>query len=150
MNRGNISLPGVIVLVLCIAGSAGYAQAQTKPEPKPEPKRGIPLPSLPDSVLEPGKTPGEDTTSADPRVRYPKFDVPEYTITGEDSRRLNQAQRPLFVAEGENADARSAGLGRRDRSVMAGDPKNPDIRLSNRSVFGRPQGRLRVVPFALF
>jgi len=125
MNQGNRSRVRVIVLILCIAGWAGHTQAQTKPEPKPEPKRGIPLPSVPDSVLEPAKIPGGDTTGADPRIHYPKFDVPEYTITGEDSRGLNQAQRPVFVAEGENADARSAGLGRRDRSVMAGDPKNP-------------------------
>ena len=111
----------MIVLIMCLAGSGAEAQAQTKPEPK----HGIPLPSLPDSVLRPAKTPGEDTTGADPRVRYPQFDVPEYTITGEDSRRLNQAQRPAFVAEGESADARSAGIGRRDRTVMAGDPKNP-------------------------
>lgn len=115
----------MIVLIMCLAESVGHALAQTKPEPKPEPKHGNAVPSLPDSVLRPAKTPGEDTTGAEARVRYPQFDVPEYTITGEDSRRLNQAQRPAFVAEGENADARSAGIGRRDRMVMAGDPKNP-------------------------
>ncbi len=125
MNQGNTSRAMVIVLVLCIAGWAGHVQAQTKPEPKPEPARGTPLPLLPDSVLRPANAPGEDTTGTDPHVRYPKFDVPEYTITGEDSRRLNQAQRPSFVGDGENAGARSAGLGRRDRSVLAGDPKNP-------------------------
>lgn len=121
MNRKDFLRKYVIVLIMCLAGSGVEAQAQMKPEPQ----HGIPVPSLPDSVFRPAKTPGEDTTGANARVRYPQFDVPEYTITGEDSRRLNQAQRPAFVAEGENADGRSAGIGRRDRAVMAGDPKNP-------------------------
>jgi hypothetical protein len=125
MNREECFGKRWTALLLCMVVSGMYAQAQTKPEPKPTSKREILLPALPDSVLRPAITPGADTTGVDARVRYPQFDVPEYTITGEDSRRLNQAQRPLFVAEGESADSRSAGIGRRDRTVMAGDPKNP-------------------------
>ncbi|HSQ75037.1 MAG TPA: hypothetical protein VLT13_05750, partial [Bacteroidota bacterium] len=72
-------------------------------------------------------SPAATDTARETRVRYPSFDVPEYTITGDEARALNTMPRPLSADFPTGGAYRSAGAGTRDAVSTPGEGRRPTI-----------------------
>lgn len=97
--RPAFALP-LVAVMLC----SGTGSAQERPLPPPR----LPVEAPRDTV-----SAGPDSARSS-RYRYPSFDVPEYTITGDEARPMDLA-RPLTALYPGSGLLRSAGPGMRER-----------------------------------
>jgi hypothetical protein len=121
------------VLVFLLAVREG--EGQTKPEPPP--RRPVELPRDTAAAL---PTPASSDTVRESRVRYPSFDVPEYTITGEETSALSGMPRPLSADFPSGGLYRSAGMGMRNLDAIASEARRPATIKGNRSGGGARLG----------
>ncbi len=112
--RGCVLLPVVVVLGFRVPPAGG----QTKPEPQPG--RTVVIPG--DSTVDSGRR-----DSAGARVRYPSFDIPEYTITGDALNAFQRAPRPFATDYAGSGTARSSGPGVRDIGTAFSASRTPGL-----------------------
>ena len=120
MNRTHkqFFLWSLALILLCTSVPEGMSQ--TKPEPPP--RRPV---ALPRDTAATSPSPATTDSARESRVRYPSFDVPEYTITGDEARALNAMPRPLSADFPTGGAYRSAGAGTRDAVSSPGEGRRP-------------------------
>ncbi len=106
------------VVLLCAYGSEG--SGQTKPEPPPR----RPVPILRDTTLSRDSSSAEESLPGS-KSRLPVFDVPEYTITGEETGSPSNTPRPLQAEYSARSAYRSDGPGMRDPAAAVGNARRP-------------------------
>ncbi|MCC6399021.1 MAG: hypothetical protein IT282_18550 [Bacteroidetes bacterium] len=91
---------------------------------KPEPPRHRPVMLPRDTSRAPEvSTPNDSANNT--RTRFPTFDVPEYTITGEETSGLSRMPRPLHSDFPAGGALRSAGPGMRTPVLALDDTRRP-------------------------
>lgn len=104
--------------MLCVYTPGG--RGQTKPEPPSH--RPVTLPR--DTARAPVSSAASDSTN-ETRSRFPTFEVPEYTITGDETNALSKMPRPLQSDFPAGGALRSAGPGMRSPVLALNDTRRP-------------------------